>query len=206
LLEEASKLTPPGSLRPETYVTLLCLLYCSGLRISEALGLTLADVDLDDGVLFVRESKFHRSRALPLHPTAIESLRQYRRARDARGHRVDLEAPFFVNEWKRPLKYPVVCAVFLEIARRAGVRPPAGQRGARIHDLRHSFATARLLAWYRDGRDVQARLPLLATYMGHVSIVSTQIYLEATAELLDHAARRFKAPLLGKPCPSGGQQ
>ena len=88
----------------------------------------------------------------------------------------------------------LACATFLQLARRVGVRPPAGQRGPRIHDLRHTFATRRLLAWYRDGQDVQARLPLLATYMGHVSIVSTQLYLEVSAELLQEAATRFKAP------------
>lgn len=206
LLREVSKLTPVGSLRPRTYVTLLSLLYCSGLRISEALALKLADVDLTDGVLVVGESKFHRSRALPLHPTAVQGLQEYRRDRDARGHRTDSDAPFFVNEWKRPLSYPVVCATFLQIARRTGVRPPPGQRGPRIHDLRHAFAVERLVAWYRDGEDVQARLPLLATYMGHVSIVSTQVYLEVTAELLHEAARRFKAPRLHNTHVTGGSR
>jgi integrase len=205
VLEEASTLMPVGSLRPNTYMTLFSLLYCSGLRISEALGLKLADVDLEAGVLIVRESKFHKSRAVPLHPTAVQALMEYRRARDAKGHRVDGEAPFFVNEWRRPLSYPVACATFLQIARRAGVRPPAGQKGPRIHDLRHSFASARLLAWYRDGQDVQVRLPLLATYMGHVSMVSTQVYLETTAELLKEAARRFKAPQLGEATTGGSR-
>ena len=194
LLKEAAKLTPSGSLRPKTYVTLISLLYCTGLRISEALKLTLNDVDLDDGILFVRESKFHKSRAVPLHPMTIEGLREYRRSRDAKQKGLEKEASFFVNQWGRPLKYPLACATFLELARRVGVRPPAGQRGPRIHDLRHTFATRRLLAWYRDGQDVQARLPLLATYMGHVSIVSTQLYLEVSAELLQEAATRFKAP------------
>jgi integrase/recombinase XerD len=194
LLEEAAKLTPSGSLRPQTYVTLISLLYCTGLRISEALKLTVNDVDLEDGVLFVRESKFHKSRAVPLHPMAVEALREYRRSRDTNQKRVQDEASFFVNQRGRRLNYPLICATFLEVARRAGVRPPAGQKGPRIHDLRHTFATNRLLDWYRDGQDVQARLPLLSTYMGHVSIVSTQIYLEISAELLQEAAIRFKAP------------
>jgi integrase/recombinase XerD len=204
LIEGAARLTPPRSLRPQTYRTLLSLLYCTGMRISEALKLTLTDVDLEDGILYVRESKFHKSRAVPLHSTAVEGLRSYRRARDVRGHRMDGEAPFFVNEWRRPLSYPVVCATFLQIARRAGIRPPAGQRGPRIHDLRHTFATRRLLAWYRDGNDVQARLPLLTTYLGHVSIRSTQVYLEVSAELLQEAATRFLAPrLCTGPTPGG---
>jgi len=206
LIVEAAKLTPPRSLRPQTYATLLSLLYCTGVRISEALKLMLTDVDLEDGVLYVRESKFHKSRAVPLHPTAVEGLRAYRRARDARGHRLDSEAPFFVNEWRRPLNYQVVCATFLQIARRAGVRPPAGQRGPRIHDLRHTFATRRLLAWYRDGKDVQARLPLLATYLGHVSIRSTQVYLEVSSELLQEAATRFTAPRVLTESTRGGRR
>jgi integrase len=196
LLSEAARLTPAGSLRPKTYVTLISLLYSTGLRISEALALKLSDVDPDAGVLYVRESKFHKSRVVPLHPTTSQGLRDYRLARDTLCQCVDPVAPFLVNELRRPLNYPLVCATFLKIARRAGVRPPPGQKGPRIHDLRHTFATERLLAWYRDGQDVQARLPLLATYLGHVSIVSTQIYLETTAELLSEAANRFKAPCL----------
>ena len=196
LFAEATRLTPRGSLRPKTYFTLLALLYCTGLRISEALALKLSDVDLDEGILVVRESKFHKSRAVPLHYTSVQALRDYRHSRDARGDSVDRDASFFVNERRRPLNYPVVCSTFLDIARRSGIRKGAGVRGPRIHDLRHSFAVHRLLAWYRDGGDVQARLPLLATYLGHVSIVSTQVYLEITAELLQEAARRFKAPPL----------
>ena len=206
LLNEASRLTPLRSLRPKTYATLLSLLACTGLRISEALALTLSDVDLESGILLVRESKFHKSRALPLHLTTTLALREFRLSRDARGNRKDPEAPFFVNERKGPLSYPLACATFLQIARRTGIRPPPGQKGPRIHDLRHSFATGRLLTWYRDGQDVQARLPLLATYMGHVSIVSTQIYLESTAELLTEAANRFKAPRLNTATSSGGSQ
>jgi integrase/recombinase XerD len=102
----------------------------------------------------------------------------------------------FVNEWHRPCSYGTVAATFLEIARRAGIRGAPPQRGPRLHDLRHTFAVHRLLAWYRDGGDVQARLPLLSTYLGHVSLISTQIYLNVTAELLHEAASRFRAPAL----------
>jgi len=94
-----------------------------------------------------------------------------------------------------------VIGVFLAIARRAGVRGAPGQSGPRLHDLRHSFAVRRLLEWYRDGGDVQARLPLLTTYMGHVCLVSTQVYLDITAELLHEAASRFAAPSV----PTGGR-
>jgi integrase len=185
-------------------VTLLSLLSCTGLRISEALGLTMGDVDLQEGILLVRESKFHKSRAIPLHPSAVRALKRYRQTRNGMRHSAEPDSSFFMNECRRPLSYSTVCATFLEIARHAGVRAPAGQRGPRIHDLRHSFAVGRLLAWYRDGGNVQARLPLLATYLGHVSIVSTQVYLDMTPDLLKEAAKRFMAPRLnGAPHPRG---
>ena len=196
LLGAAARLTPAGSLRPRTFVTLLGLLYCTGLRVSEALALRLADVDLDDGLLIIREAKFHKSRAVPFPPDVRHALAAYVEARRHYHHHTDPDAPFFVNEWRRPCSYSVVVATFLGLARRAGIRGAPGQRGPRLHDLRHSFAVHRLLAWYRDGGDVQARLPLLATYLGHVCLVSTQVYLHVTAELLHEAARRFRAPVL----------
>jgi site-specific recombinase XerD len=193
LIGEAAKLSPPGSLRPKTYVTLFSLLYSTGLRISEALALTFGDVDLQAHALLIRESKFHKSRMVPLHPTAADGLRSYMRHRIACGRSGDSSAPLFINQCHRPVTYALACATFLAVARRVGIRKPPGVAGPRIHDLRHSFAVARLLAWYRDGGDVQARLPLLTTYLGHVSIVSTQVYLEITAELLHEAARRFRS-------------
>jgi integrase len=195
LLAEAARLTPKDSLRPRTYVALFALLSCTGLRIAEALALQLADVDRDEAVLWVRESKFHKSRAVPLAEDTLGALDRYRRERARYGHDQDPEAPFFVNECGRGCAYPLACATFLEVARRCGLRGPAGTRGPRMHDLRHSFAVHRLLGWYRDGGDVQARLPLLADYLGHVSLVSTQVYLETTSELLGEAARRFCPPL-----------
>lgn len=204
LLAEAGRLTPVGSLRPVTFVTLIGLLYSTGMRIAEALALCLRDVDLADGVLIIRQGKFHKSRAVPLQPDATQALAAYLDRRRHYRHRVDPEAAFFVNEWRRRCSYPVVVATFLGIARRAGVRGAPGQRGPRLHDLRHTFAVHRLLAWYRDGGDVQARLPWLSTYLGHVCLVSTQVYLEITAELLHEAACRFHAPSLLIPDMEGG--
>lgn len=196
LLVEAGTLTPVGSLRPRTFVTLIGLLACTGVRIAEALALRLADVDLDDGLITIRDGKFHKSRVVPLQPNVTRILVAYADARRQHRHRVDPDAALFVNEWRRPCGYPRVVATFLEIARRVGIRAAPGQRGPRLHDLRHTFAVNRLLAWYRDGGDVQARLPLLSTYMGHICLVSTQVYLDITAELLLEAARRFQAPRL----------
>ena len=194
LLAEARRLTPVGSLRPHTYATLLGLLYCTGLRISEALRLRLADVDLQTDLLLVRESKFHKSRLVPLSPGVSKALWRYQEERNKRSFPRDPNSPLFVNECRGQCTHPLVCETFLTIARRTGVRGPAGARGPRLHDFRHTFAVHRLLQWYRDGGDVQARLPLLTDYLGHVSIVSTQIYLDITAELLHEAARRFQPP------------
>jgi integrase len=202
LLDEAARLKPADSLRPRTFVTLIGLLYCTGLRVSEALGLRLADLDLDEGLLIVRNAKFHKSRAVALQPDAKDALAAYLKDRRRNRHRADPETPLFVNEWRRPCSYGTVVKTFLDIARRAGIRGAPKLRGPRLHDLRHSFAVHRLLAWYRDGGDVQARLPLLSTYMGHVCLVSTQVYLNITAELLHEAARRFRAPEL--PATQGG--
>jgi site-specific recombinase XerD len=196
LLSEASRLTPVRGLRPHTYVTLFGLLACTGLRVSEALGLRLADVNLEDETLLIRDSKFYKTRLVPFGLDVTHALRTYTEARRRFGHRTDPEAPYFVNEWQRPCSYAMVIETFLTVARRAGLRGAPGQRGPRLHDVRHSFAVHRLLAWYRDGGNVQARLPLLATYLGHVSLVSTQVYLDITAELLHEAAHRFHAPTL----------
>jgi integrase len=206
LLRKAAQLTPCGSLRPKTYVTLFGLLISTGLRIAEALALNLADVDLEAAILTVREGKFHKARTLPLHPSAAAPLEAYRRARISHfSPEPGREAPFFVNQKGRRLSHCQVCAVFLQVARAVGIRSTPGVRGPRIHDIRHSFAAQRLLLWYQDGGDVQARLPQLSTYMGHVSLVSTQVYLEATAELLSVASTRFRSPTLTpEPSFAGG--
>jgi site-specific recombinase XerD len=136
LLDEAARLTPTGSLRPLTFVTLLSLLYCTGLRISEALSLRLSDVDLEAGVLLIRDSKFRKTRAAPLATDATHALSRYVEARRSFHHRMDPETPFFVNEWRRGCEYPATIATFLVIARRVGIRGAPGTPGPRIHDLR----------------------------------------------------------------------
>ena len=196
LLDHASQLAPAASLIPRAFVTLIGLLYCTGLRISEALALRLADVDLSEGLLVIRSAKFHKSRAVPLHADVKQALVAYADARRQYGHRTEPDAPLFVVRGRRQCSYSWVAATFRAILRQAGLRGAPGERGPRLHDLRHTFAVHRLLAWYRDGGDVQARLPLLTTYLGHVTLASTQVYLNITAELLQEAARRFQAPVL----------
>lgn len=119
LLKEALLLTPVGSLRPHTFATLIGLLYCTGLRVSEALGLLVADVDVDEGLLIIRKAKFHKTRAVPLESKAKDALAAYADARRRHCHRTDSDAPFFVNEWHRPCSYGTVIAMSITRPRRA---------------------------------------------------------------------------------------
>jgi integrase len=170
---------------------IILLLATSGLRISEALHLTLEDVDLDDGVLSIRQSKFRKSRLVPLSPGTVDTLRRYHRLRVAVAPADPSEA-FFVSG--RGKAYSTACAqgMFRAIAIQAGLRGPRG-RGPRLHDLRATFAVTRLLKWYRDGDNVMARLPLLSTYLGHACVSDTEVYLRITTALLQEANARFHA-------------
>lgn len=194
LLDGALRLSNRGRahlcpIRSETMHTLLLLLATTGMRISEALQLTLKNVDLDRGVLFVRQSKFRKSRLIPVSEGTLVLLRQYLqcRLRVADGHD---QAPLFISGLGQRYSYSCVAAMFRQIAIEARIGSP-NQKGPRLHDFRHTFAVTRLLLWYREGGDVMARLPLLSTYLGHAQVGDTQVYLQATADLLAEADRRF---------------
>jgi integrase/recombinase XerD len=189
LVGAASLLRP--RLRALTYAAVIGLLASCGLRISEACRLDEGDVDLDEGVLTVRGSKFGKSRIVPVHPTTLGALRIYVGRRDLLCPD-PASAAFFLNSRGRRLDAHNVSHTFAEILQTAGITAPPGARRPRIHDLRHSFTVATLLAWYRDGGDVAARLPLLSTYLGHVDPKSTYWYLQATPELLEAAADRLE--------------
>ncbi len=169
------------------------LLYTAGLRRGELVRLTVGDYDPQARTLLVRASKFHKSRLLPLAGDAAAELEAYLAARRAyRPHTTTDDAPLI---WKGG---PVVCGysgsgfgrVFRTLARRAGVCKANGQP-PRVHDIRHSFAVNALVRWYRAGVDVHTKLPLLSTYMGHVSIASTQYYLRFVEPLASAASERF---------------
>lgn len=184
----------PRQSRVEPHVihALLLLLYAAGLRISEALALTLADVDVLNDQLIVRDTKFYKSRCIPvcadLKPALLEYLR--RRARD---HGDDPSSPCFPFKSGRPLTRACAEQRFRRLCARAGIHRPGGPRvQPRLHDLRHSAAVHRVLAWYRRGKDIQRLLPRLATFLGHVNLTSTQRYLTLTPELMDEASHRFE--------------
>jgi integrase/recombinase XerD len=187
LLFAAGRLAPP--LRAATWQSVLGLLAVTGMRISEVCRLDHDDVDLIGGVLTIRDSKFGKSRDLPIHETTTIALRDYDRLRD-RLCPVPVVPSFFVSTRSTRLDAHNMSKTFAELLDAAGVRPPSARRRQRIHDLRHTFAVATLLEWYRAGVDVQARLPLLATYLGHVDPKSSYWYLTGTPELLQLAAAR----------------
>jgi len=175
-------------LRAATYHALFGLLAASGLRIGEAIGLDRADIDWPGGVLLIRESKFGKSRLVPLHTSSIAALREYAELRDDLQPR-PLAPSFFVSLTRKRLIYAVVQPTFRSIIAAAGIGANAPSP-PRLHDLRHSFAIQTLLGWYRAGEDVQARLTALSTYLGHREPAHTYWYLSSSPELLALAAAR----------------
>jgi integrase/recombinase XerD len=206
IMAAARKLGPPGGLRPLMLSTLIGLLYATGLRISEALDLTLGDIAPRRRVIEVRKGKFGKSRYVPIDHSTAHHLGVYLRCRCHAGFSTTATAPLFPNRIGMRRRRPGFEAVFLQILRELGLRGPKGERGPRIHDLRHTFAVTRLLAWYRRGSHLGAKLPLLSTYLGHSTLTGTEVYLQATAQLLESAGRRFHAyfaepPVISKPHP-----
>lgn len=178
-------------IRSRTMHAIILLLVTAGLRISEALHLTLKDVDLAGGVLSIRQSKFRKSRLVPLSKGTADMMRCYRQLRDAVAP-IGLDEAFFVSGRRKAYGIGWVERMFREVAIAAGLRGPTG-RGPRLHDLRATFAVTRLLQWYRDGDNVMNRLPLLSTYLGHARVSDTEIYLPITTALLEQANTRFHA-------------
>lgn len=201
LLAAAAELPPPGSLRPHTCRTLLGLLYSTGLRVGEACALNLEDFHRAEQRLYVAAGKFHKARWVPLAPSTCQALQRYLEPR-WRCIPNAPDAPLLLNLRGRRLRHASVHRDFQQLLRRCAMS--AKRPRPRIHDLRHTFAVDRLLAWYRDGQDINARLPALATYLGHVSIRSTQVYLRPTAELLGQVNERFHDHFLEKVKPQGG--
>jgi integrase len=191
LLAAASDLPPRGSLRPHTYATLFSLLACTGMRLREALRLTRADVDLDHGLLTVCQSKFRKSRAVPLHPTATQALRDYARLRDCRHPAAKSDA-FFLSQRGTRLGGSTAEAVFLQLRRQQSWPPRHGRPAPRIHDLRHAFACRRLVLWHEQGADIDQHLLALSTYLGHTCLRDTYWYLTAVPELMQSAGTRFE--------------
>ncbi len=203
LLTATTQFTPTNSLRPHTYCTLLGLLYCTGIRIGEAFALDLQDFNRTEERLLITAGKFHKARWLPLASSACRVLERYLQRRcQSTPHTPD--SPLFVNLRHRRLHHGTVSHDFYRLLQSCGITHN-GPSHPRIHDLRHTFAVHRLLTWYRNGDDVNAKLPALATYMGHVNISSTQVYLRPTTELLNQVQQRFYSHYLDHVKPIGEQ-
>ena len=198
LLAAALALPPAGGLRRWTYHYLFGIIAVTGMRLSEAIGLERKDADLEEGVLTVRETKFGKSRLIPLHPSTSAALRNYAERRDAHlGSRCGPQ--FFVAERGGRLLHQYVHRVFWRLSRETGLRRPDDHSGPRVHDFRHRFAIRTLLGWYREGMDVEQQLPALSTYLGHAYVRDTYWYLSACPELMQEAALRLDQLWEAKP-------
>jgi integrase/recombinase XerD len=181
LIAAAGELRPP--LRALRHQTLIGLLASTGLRPGEALALDRRDVDLRHGALHVRAAKHNKQREVPLHPTTTAALRRYARARDRRFPQPSTPA-FFIGARGRRVPRGELNRTFTQLIGEVGLDGRGARRRPRPHDVRHSFAVRTLIDWYRAGEDVDSKLPLLSTYLGHVNPSSTYWYLEAVPELL----------------------
>lgn len=187
VMAAARQLPPLDILRPATTATLLGLLYTTGMRIGEALALNVGDLDRRDRILTVRRGKFGKSRALPLRESTVEALVRYL-DHPLRQVGTDASAPLFVSHRRRRLSYPALWPAVRNACLAAGISKPL----PRPHDFRHTFAVSRVAAWYAQGRDVNGLLATLSTYLGHVSVENTRLYLTANGVLLEQAAARFE--------------
>jgi integrase/recombinase XerD len=194
--------SPHAPLRPQTLYTMILLAYCAGLRRSEIARLDLGDVDLRSGTITIRETKFYKTRILPLSGSVMTELRVYLDARRRAGAPQDPHSGlFWQNHFKGHYTPESVTTMITNVIRRAGFKPPSGRTGPRVHDLRHSMVVNRILQWYRAGINPQDRLHFLSTYMGHQDINSTLVYITVTQDLLQEASERFRA--VGAPCLNG---
>lgn len=201
LMAATSSLRPSNG-RPQAYRTLLGLLYSTGIRIGEALSLNIGNFYEAEERIYIVRGKFGKARWIPLSSSTCRALQEYVKLRRLRAPRSSA-SPLFLNDCKRRFDYKTVSWTFRGLLKRCDISHNK-HIGPRLHSIRHSFAVHRLLAWYRDGKDVNARLPQLATYMGHANIDATRIYLRPTAELLGEVSNRFRQHYLNHIDPNGG--
>jgi len=191
LMQAAIGLKPQGGLRPITMQCLIGLLSATGLRISEALKLTRSDVDFERSLLVVRETKFYKSRYVPIHPSTVEALKNYDRCRDRVVSAISGSDAFFLLDNGSPIKYRQALYAFQSIRRQLGLKAQ-GKRAPRLYDLRHTFACRRLLSWYEEGIDVNNAILMLSVYLGHSKVTDTYWYLTGIPSLMAIAADHFE--------------
>jgi site-specific recombinase XerD len=193
LLRASEKLAPnyKFKLKPQAIYTMISLLYTLGLRIGEMCRLQIGDIDIDRQTILIRNSKFYKDRILPFGPALTWCLTRYIEKRRNVFKPVKPNSPVFVARPPKAISETTIKGIFVELMKNAGVPRESCRRRPRVHDLRHTFAVHRLLRWYKEDVNVQNKLMLLSTFMGHIDIYSTQVYLTITDELLVEANRRF---------------
>lgn len=180
-------------IEPVTFRTLLLLLFNTGLRIGEALSLTLADVSISENLLTIRDTKFYKNRLVPIDPRLGTVLQNYAKEKYPKRRSMSEQSPFFVKRSGLALTRNCTESTFRRLCNYCGIRRNDGARyQPRLHDIRHAFTLNRLLDWYRKGADVNRLLPYLSTYLGHVNVSATQRYLRMTPELLREANSLFE--------------
>lgn len=185
--------SPLSPLRADTFRTLILTLYGTGLRIGEALSLALTDVNLPESLIVVRHGKFFKTRLVPIGPRLRDTLQTYVQRRRGLPRPKGEDSAFFATRSGNALTYDQARKVFPILREAAGIHREKGARyQPRVHDIRHTMAVHRLVAWYRQGANVQRLLPQLSTYLGHIDIAATQRYLSMTPELQKEANRRFE--------------
>jgi integrase len=190
-MSAALRLPSTEGLRPWTYYCLFGLLAVTGLRISEALSLLRTDVDLQEALLTVRHTKFDKSRLVPIHASSQQVLVDYIRRRDRLLGKQSIQY-FFVSDRGRELSGSAVRKTFYKLSRQIGLRRASDHDGPRLHDFRHRFSVENLMSWYRSGQDVDQRLPILSTYLGHARVTDTYWYLSLCPELMGLATARLE--------------
>ncbi|MDQ7905936.1 tyrosine-type recombinase/integrase [Phytohabitans sp. ZYX-F-186] len=179
-------------LRAATTEAFIGLMAATGIRTGEAMGLDRDDVDLGRAVLLIRDSKFGKSRMVPLHTTTVEHLTAYQTRRD-RLFPCPSTPAFFVSSYGTRLNHTSASKAFARVVKTAAITVPAQAASPRLYDLRHTFAVTTMAAWYAAGADVAHLLPTLSTYLGHISPATTYWYLHACPQLMTEAARRLEA-------------
>jgi len=192
MMQQAIKLHAQNRLLPDTYTTIIGLLWVTGMRIGEVLRLKIQDIDTDNDMLTVRQTKFYKSRAIPLLPSTTQRILDYLTLRTKLGYGNASEAPLFINNRGKPCTTSTTPRTLRVLMSRAGLKTKQGTT-PRVHDIRHSFATRWLMDIYHSGKDPNVYLPVLATYMEHANTANTQVYLHPTAELLGTAGEQLRS-------------
>jgi integrase len=191
LLAAARRLGPEGGLRPATYATIFGLIAATGLRLSEALHLHCADVDLAGGVLTVRNTKFRKSRHVPMHASVVAALQRYLRVRACHGA-LTQDSPLFLSSAGGFIAKRTINGVFQKLRTELGWTARGGHDEVRIHDLRHTFICRRVQLWHEHGADIDNAMAALSTYVGHAKISDTYWYLTGVPDLMAVAGERFE--------------